>query len=128
MDEILNIKQNSKISKPEIENVENEKEEYKLIGTFFRRKGLKLYSYSSMTGKLAEVSINKGDLLHIVNDGNGGLTVIDPEFQKAMVNSNDTHFEALNYSNAKRRLRKFKDGLIKELCNLKEPGDGIKFY
>jgi hypothetical protein len=115
-------------SRPEMEQVENEKQEYKLIGHFLRRSGLALFGYSSKENKLYKVDITTGDLLKIVPDGNGGLTVIDPEMQKCTVNSAHIFFEALNLRTAKERLRKFKHGKIKELCNLREPGEGIKFW
>jgi hypothetical protein len=115
-------------SKPEMENVEREKQEFKLIGHYLRTKGLKLYAYSSSENKLSEVVIKHGSLLHLLPDGNGKLHAVDLELEKAIVDSRNIHFEALNLENAKKRLRNFKSGKIKELCNLKEPGDGINFY
>lgn len=115
-------------SKPEMENVEREKQEYKLIGTFLRTRGLKLYAYNSLKNKLTEVQIEHGDTLHLIPDENGKLRAVDLELEKATVNSVDIHFEALNWKNAEKRLRNFKQGKIKELCNLKEPGEGINFW
>jgi len=115
-------------SKPEMENVEREKQEYKLIGTFLRTRGLKLYAYNSLKNLLTEVDITHGDTIHLIPDENGKLRAVDLELEKATVDSRDIHFEALNWKNAEKRLKKFKQGEIKELCNLKEPGDGINFY
>lgn len=115
-------------SKPEMENVEREKQEYKLIGTFLRTRGLKLYAYNSLKNLLTEVDIEHGDTIHLIPDGNGKLRAVDLELEKATVDSRDEHFEALNWKNAEKRLRNFKQGRIKELCNLREPGDGINFF
>jgi hypothetical protein len=95
-------------SKPEMENVEQEKQEHKLIGTFLRTKGLKLFAYNSLKNELFEVEIKYGEILHIVPDGYGGLKAIDPEFEKAFVDSRNIHFEALNFKNAEKRLSKVK--------------------
>jgi hypothetical protein len=115
-------------SKPEMENVEREKQEYKLIGSYLRTRGLKLFAYNSLKNKLFEVEIEHGDTLHLLPDENGKLRAVDLELEKATVDSRDIHFEALNWKNAEKRLRNFKKGRIKELCNLREPGDGINFY
>jgi hypothetical protein len=68
------------------------------------------------------------DTLQIVPDENGKLTAIDTGYEKAYVDSKNIYFEALNLKNAQKRLAKFKKGEIKELCNLKEPGNGINFW
>ena len=115
-------------AKPEMENVEREKQEYKLIGSYLRTRGLKLFAYNSIKNKLTEVQIEHGDTLHLIPDENGKLCAVDLELEKATVDSRDIHFEALNWRNAEKRLRNFKQGKIKELCNLKEPGEGINFW
>lgn len=115
-------------SKPEMENVEREKQEFKLIGSYLRTRGLKLFAYNSLKNKLFEVEVEHGDTLHLIPDENGKLRAVDLELEKAIVSSSNIHFEALNWKNAEKRLRNFKKGRIKELCNLREPGDGINFY
>jgi len=115
-------------SKPEIEHVENEKQEWKLIGSYLRTRGLKLYAYSSSKDDLEEVKVKYSNTIHLVSDDNGMLKAIDLEAEKAVVCSSDIHFEALNYKSAAKRLMKYKHGLIKELCNLREPGNGISFW
>lgn len=47
-------------TKPEMENVEKEKQEYKLIGKYLRRKGLNLYAYNQAKDELAWTSFDKG--------------------------------------------------------------------
>jgi hypothetical protein len=49
-------------------------------------------------------------------------------FLKAEIKSHHEHFEALNFKSAQKRVDRFKKGLIKELCNLRRPGDGISPY
>jgi len=108
-------------SKPEMENVEREKQEYKLIGKYLRRKGLRLYAYSSMRNELTEVQISMKDAVHLVPGDDGKLEPVDLGLEEATVNSAHIHFEALNWINAEKRLAKFKAGKIKELCNLRVP-------
>ena len=38
-----------------------------------------------------------------------------------MVDARDIHFEALNLETAQKRVNKYKQGKIKELCNLRVP-------
>lgn len=115
-------------SKPEMENVEREKEEYKLIGTYLRRRGLKLYSYNRSKDTLTECEITRGATLHLLPDENGKLKVVDLELEKAIVDSRNIYFESVNFKNAEKRLRNYKAGKVKELCNLREPGNGINFF
>jgi len=116
-------------SKPGMENAEREKQEYKLIGKYLRRKGLKLYAYNSMRNELNEVDITIKDAVHLVPDDDGKLEPIDLGLEEATVDSSHIHFEALNMVNAVKRLAKFKAGKIKELCNLRVPNpDGIKLF
>jgi len=128
MDILNNTVLEKATKKPEMEMVEREKHEYKLIGTYMRRKGLKLYSYNSIKNELKEVHVLTKDTLQIVPDENGKLTAIDTGYEKAYVDSRNIYFEALNLKNAQKRLAKFKKGEIKELCNLKEPGNRINFW
>ena len=116
-------------TKPEIENVEREKIEHKLIGKYLRRKGLKLYAYNSMRNELKEVDITTKDAVNLVPDEDGKLMPVDLGLEEATVDSRHIHFEALNMVNAEKRLAKFKASKIKELCNLRVPDpDGIKLF
>lgn len=126
---MLNIFKKDSTSKPEMENVEREKQEYKLIGKFLRRKGLKMYAYNSPKNELKEVNITTKDEVNIVMDENKKLVPVDLGFEEAEVDSRNIHFEALNWKSAQKRLRNYKTGKIKELCNLREPNpEGIKLY
>jgi len=116
-------------SKPEIEQVEQKKQEYKLIGKFLRRKGLRLYAYSSMKNELKEVEIDIKDQVHVTTDEDGKLAPVDLGLEEAEVDLRNIHFEALNWKNAENRLRKFKSGLIKDLCNLRiSDPESIKLF
>ena len=128
MKDLVNIVKDS-IGKPEIENVERAKQEYKLIGKYLRKKGLRLYAYSSIKNELKEVKITMKDQVHITTDEYGKLAPVDLGLEEAEVDSRNIHFEALNWKNAEKRLEKFKSGKIKELRNLREPeSEGIKIF
>jgi len=58
MELIKDIKKDSS-NKSEIELVERQKQEYKLIGSFIRTKCLKLYSFNPKDESLFEVDIKK---------------------------------------------------------------------
>ena len=117
------------IDKPEMENVEREKQEYKLIAKYLRRKGLKIYAYDSIQDELTEVQTSTKDDVHLIADDDGKLMPVDLGLEEATVNSTHIHFEALNMVNAEKRLAKFKAEKIKELCNLRIPNpDGIKLF
>lgn len=119
---MLNIynKDNS-FQKTEQEHVEQEKIEHKLIGTFNRTKGLRLYAYNILNDNLYEVEeVFEGDL-YLMRNHEGVIKAYEVGNSKVYVNSNDEHFEALNLENAQKRIGKFKKGLIKDLNNLKKP-------
>ena len=79
-------------TKPEIENVEREKIEHKLIGKYLRRKGLKLYAYNSMRNELKEVDITTKDAVNLVPDEDGKLMPVDLGLEEATVDSRHIHF------------------------------------
>ena len=114
----LDLKQKDQIKGYEIQKLENEKQEYKIIGTFMRNRGLKLFSYNHFKNELLLVEETKDDEVNIVLE-NGKLKPKFTLHTEAAVNTNNTHFEALNLKTAKKRVDKFKQGKIKELCNLK---------
>lgn len=124
----LDDMQKKATSKPEMEMVENEKDEFKLIGKYIRTKGLMLFSYNSMKDELriVEISKKKDAKINIVD---GRLTKGEQSEEECTVDSRNIHFEALNLKNAIKRVQKYKDGKIKELCNLREPSkEGIKLW
>lgn len=109
-----------KISKPEIEQVEQEKMEYHLLGTFLRTRGLQLFCYNSTENKVERVDISYSNTIHIIPE-NGQLIAVDLEAEKTTVDSRCEYFEALNMDNAKRRVKRCKEGKIEELFNLRDP-------
>lgn len=118
----------SDFKKPEIENIEREKKEYFLLGTYLKTPGLKIFYYNSQKNEVHELYIKKCKTL-IIKPIDGELIAMDYEASKVQVDSRWTFFEALNMRTANKRLQKFKQGKIKELFNLKTPSkEGIKFY
>jgi len=117
------------VDKPEMEMVENEKQEYKLVGQYLRTKGLKMFSYNSLKGEMKEILIKDKKEVTLVIGVEGKLTSDDLGYEECDVDSRNIHFEALNLKNAKKRVQKYKDGKIKELCNLRLPSkDGLKLW
>lgn len=117
-----------KINKPEMEQVQQEKQEYHLIGTYLRTAGQKLYGFNHLENKIFEVEINYGDTINLVPMA-GQLVPIDYTAQECVVDSRFTYFECLNFKNAQRRVERYKHGFITDLCNLRKPSkNGIRFY
>lgn len=112
----------------EIESVETQKQEYKLIGTFMRTRGLKLFGYNYIKDYVFEVEIKYSNTINLVNI-DGVLKAVDFESEKCTVDAMCTYFESLNLKNANKRVIKYKQGQIKELSNLKKPNpEGICFF
>ena len=118
-------------SKPEVEQVQKEKMEYHLLGTYLRTRGLTLYSYNPMKNEIEPVVISYSNTIHIIPE-DGQLIAVDLEAEKTTVDSRFIYFEALNQKSAERRVKKWKNGQIKELFNLrdpnKEPLGELKFW
>lgn len=120
--DILNSKNTkNSFTKPEMEMVEDEKVEYKLIGKYFRTRGLKLFAYNYQKDQLIEITTSLKTEIALVIGNDGKLGKSDSGKQECQVDSRDTHFEALNQKSALKRLQKYKEGKIKELCNLRVP-------
>ena len=84
---ILNDKTDiNSVNKPEQELVEQEKTEYKLLGTYLRTKGLNLYSFNPINLEVNEVIVTKGSEIHTIFTKTGWIWY-DPEFEKASVDS-----------------------------------------
>jgi len=116
------------ISNGEIEQVQLQKQEFYLLGTFLRTKGLSLFYYNPTNGEVKEATIKYSDTLHIYKLPDKWIT-IDWESQKCTIDSCVIYFEVLNMRTAKERVKKYKEGKIKELSNLRVPNpEGIKFY
>ena len=117
---ILGVKEKeNSANKPQLEQAQKDKQEYKLIDTYLRTKGLKLYSYNHSTTKIEEVVATVKKTIELDDK----LESKNKVLETAQINSNHTYFEALNFKNAFRRVNKFKKlGKMDELCNLKKPG------
>ncbi len=111
------------ILKSTIEQVENEKQEYKYSGRYLRRKGLKLFQYSVVSNELIEVVESKKETVALNSD----LTLKDLALSEALIDSRCIQFEALNYNSAKKRVNKWLSGQIKSLENMTEPKN-LLFY
>src|SRR3989304_5238132 len=109
-------------TKSEMELLEKEKQEYKLIGKYLRKKGLKLFAYNPLKEvSLREIKVAEKNDLHLLPDERGKLVAKDLGLEEVEVDSRDIHFEALNLKNANKRVQKYISGEIKELCNLRNP-------
>jgi len=113
----------SDFKKAELEQLEQEKQVFKLIDTIIRTKGLNLYAYNSTKDTIFKILIDYKDTCYtkikdkklIINHGKN--------YSKSNIDPRNEHFEALNMSSAKKRVEKFKNGRIKELCNLRSLKD-----
>jgi len=118
----------TKTNKPDIEQVEKKKQEYYLLGTFLRTRGLRMFGFNHLKNEVFEVKIQYGNTIHLVPI-EGKLMPVDLEAEKCTVDSRFEYFEALNFESANKRVSKYKQGKLSELCNLKKPNpDGIRFF
>ena len=117
------------ISRYEIEQVQLKKQKYYLLGTFLRTKGLTLFFYDPQEEIVKEAKIKYSDTLHIYKMPDNKFILIDWERQKCTVEGRYIYFEALNLKSAIHRVKRFKNGMLKELSNMRIPSkDGIKFF
>lgn len=118
----------SDVKKSEIEQVQQEKQEYKLIGSFLRTRGLTLFGYNHIDDYVFKVDIKYGNTIHLIPI-DGKLIPIDLEAEKCVVDARFEYFEALKYKTATERVKKYKEGKIKTLCNLRKPNlESIKLF
>jgi hypothetical protein len=119
---------NKSIDGLKMEQVQLKQQEYYLLGTFLRTPGLNLFSYNLNTEEIKEVVIKYSNTINLVPI-DGKLVPIDYENQNCTVDSRFEYFESLNYQNAFNRVKKWKEGKIKQLFNLRKPSeDGIKLW
>ena len=117
---ILNDKLDLNIAhKNEIEQVQQQKQEFRLLGTYFRTSGLNLYCYNPHKNIVEEVQLKRNSKTCVLIPLEKGYLIEDYEKPKITVNPNWDYFEALNLKNAIKRVEKFKQGKIKTLWNLK---------
>ena len=126
--EIILKNPTNELSKPQVEQVQKEKHEYKLVGSYLRTKGLTLYSYNSLKNELKEVSVSHKDTINLIPTDEG-LKAEEAATEEAQIDTRNIQFEALNWRNAEKRVKKWRDGKIKELCNLRTPPkEPISFF
>ena len=115
-------------SKTEMELVEKEKQEYYFLGTFLRTPGLTLFGYNQTKDEIFFVETKRKESAQIEIDGSE-LKITGTADEKCTVDSRMIYFEALNMKSASRRVRRFNEGEIKSLFNLKTPNpEGINFF
>ena len=128
MNIVPDITKSNTVSNAEVEQVQQEEKEYFLLGTFLRTRGLTLFYYNPANEELKEATVKYSDTIHLYLI-NGEFKTRDWESQKTTVDSRVIYFEVLNKKTAIKRVQRWKDGRIKELCNLRVPSkDGIKFF
>jgi hypothetical protein len=126
---ILKSEQDNSFTKPQQEKVEQEKIEHKFIGSFHRTAGLKFYSYNILKDELIEVEERFDGDIWIVLGEDDKAKGVEVGHYKAIIDTRNEHFEALNWANAERKVKRFKQGKIKNLNNLKPPKKNkIKLY
>lgn len=111
------------VSKPSMEMVEQQKQEYKLIEQYIRTKGLCLYAYDYMKDEITEVKPQVKTDIAIGFNERGELAKKEQSKEEVMVDARNTFFECLNMDNAIKRVNKYKSGKIKNLCNLRKKSD-----
>jgi len=117
----------AKIDKAQLEQVQQKEHEYALIAQYTRTRGLTMYAYSTMSSEIVEVSVSHKDTVHL-KPTSIGLIADVAATELCEVDSRDIHFEALNLKTALLRVKKYKSGKIKELCNLRKPNrEGLNF-
>jgi len=105
----------------EIEQVQQEKQEFKLLGTYFRTVGLNLYCYNPHKDIVEEVEVKSNSKTCVLVPLKIGYLIEDYEKPKIEVNTTWDYFEALNLKNAVKRIEKFKQGKINSIWNLRIP-------
>ena len=94
--------ENLKASKVEIHQEQNKKQEYKFIGNVHIKTGCKLWSYDSEKDAMIEVKISTKGAISL-----SGEVVESP---KAQYNPSYIYFQAINEKNARKKLKKYREG------------------
>lgn len=109
-------------TKTEMELVEQEKQEFRLIGTYLRTPGLFLFCYNPYKDIVEEATFIKSSACILVIEENKKDWRVEPyEKERTEINPNWEYFEALNLGNARRRVERWKEGKIVSLWNLRIP-------
>ena len=115
------------VSKIEIELAQLQQQEYYLVGTFLRTKGLNLFFYNHLENKIIPAKIIFKNTIEMIVSKDRKLQPIDQSHQQCTVDMRFIYFESLNQKSAENRVLKYREGKIKELCNLRKPNkEGIK--
>lgn len=114
-------------SKNRIEQVQKDKQEYKLIDTYIRTRGLTLFAYDHLKDELHVVDVSRKDMIELVPIA-GQLEAKEVADMEANIDTKHIHFEALNKRSALNRIKRWKAGKIDDLCNLREPSNDIKLW
>lgn len=125
---ILNDKSDVTTSRQtDLELVQKEKQEYKLIDTFLRTPGLTLFCYNPHKDIVEIIESKKSNsAIMVIKDTD--IVVEDYEHSQCVIDPTCEFFEALNVKTAEKRVEKWKQGKIK-LSNLRKyNSEGIKFY
>jgi hypothetical protein len=117
MDILNNPQTIEKTTAPEIEHVEKEKLEYKLLGSCILTPGLSLFSFNSETGEIRKITVERKKSAFI-SAHNNKLTSINNTQRTVKIDTKLIYFEALNIKNAVKRVSKALEGKIK-LFNLR---------
>jgi hypothetical protein len=120
---LLNDKTDFNLStKTEMELVEQEKQEFRLLGTYLRTPGLFLYCYNPHKEVVEEAFFLKSkNCVLVIDDNEKDWTVEPHERERLEVNPNWDYFEALNIGSARRRVERWKTGKLDSLWNLRMP-------
>ena len=125
---VINDHNQPEITKPQVERVQQQKQEYKIIGSYYTPRGMTLFSFNKETGDVSKVDVKLGNTAHIIFR-DGRLTWEDKDAKKTLADYRLVYFTSLNVDNAKSRVERFLAGKISELFNLKEVRNStIKFY
>lgn len=132
--ELFQIKQPINLGEQSIEQVTPQKQEYKLVGSYLRTKGLGLYCYNQFEDTVSLVTETIPTKVRIivvpVSPIEDRLDYEEYEHKRCEVDPRFYYFEALRLESAIARVDKWKNGKISILCNLKEydPNAKISFY
>lgn len=109
------------------EQVQLQKQEFKLLGTYLRTPGLNLYCYNSHKNIVELVQVKNNCTTCVMIPLKSGGYLIEPyEKPKIEVDTRWDYFEALNINTAIKRVNKYKQGKINSIWNLKLANDPKK--
>lgn len=99
----------------------DQKKEYKLVETFLRTPGTRLFGYDVANNELYCVEEVERQTVHLINTD-------DTACRSAMINTNHEYFEAISWKTARKRINKYQSEKIRQLSNLRKKGNGINFF